>query len=149
MTKNVNKRKICVVIGAGHAGVNFAFSLRREGWLGDIIVYDSDPNLPYHRPPLSKTYLTSKDSIEKHLLKSAESYEKEEVTLRLGITVSSVNRNEKRIFLGDGTVQFYDKLVFATGTRPIIPNIPGLTRANSVFSLRAAADVSRIRAALR
>src|SRR5690554_6295508 len=142
MAKIVNKRKICVVIGASHAGVNLAFSLRREGWSGDIILYDSDPTLPYHRPPLSKTYLTSKDNIDKHYLKSAESYKNEGVTLKLGITVSSVNRNEKSILLEDGSVQFYDKLVFATGTRPIIPCIPGLTSANNVFSLRTAADRS-------
>ena len=44
----------CVIIGASHAGVNCAFALRKEGWQGRIVLYDVDPELPYHRPPLSK-----------------------------------------------------------------------------------------------
>ncbi len=59
MSERSFQSDICVVIGASHAGVNFAFALRREGWLGEIILYDTDPNLPYHRPPLSKAYLAS------------------------------------------------------------------------------------------
>ena len=63
------RAKICVVIGASHAGVNFAFSLRREGWEGEILLFDKDPNLPYHRPPLSKAYLSSEAGMEQNLLK--------------------------------------------------------------------------------
>lgn len=140
--------KICVVIGASHAGVNFAFALRREGWEGDIILYDADPVLPYHRPPLSKAYLTSDDGIDKNLLKSAESYEKEAITLKLGIKVSSINREKKHIVLRDGTEQSYDKLVLATGARPIMPPIPGLMSSNNIFPLRTAADVTNIRTCL-
>ncbi|MCK0188919.1 FAD-dependent oxidoreductase [Arenibacter sp. F20364] len=147
MTENQNN-KICVVIGASHAGVNFAFALRREGWNGDIILYDADPILPYHRPPLSKAYLSSEDGIDKNLLKSAESYEKEGITLKLGIKVSSINREKKYIVLSDGTEQGYDKLVLATGARPIMPPIPGLMSSNNIFPLRTAADVTNIRTCL-
>lgn len=147
MTKDGDNR-ICVVIGASHAGVNFAFALRREGWEGEIILYDADPMLPYHRPPLSKAYLTSDDGIEKNLLKSAESYGKERITLKLGVKVSSINRQEKHIVLNDGTEQSYDKLVLATGARPIMPSIPGLKTSNKVFPLRTSADVANIRSTL-
>ncbi len=66
----------CVIIGASHAGVNTAFNLRKEKWLGKIILIDADPELPYHRPPLSKTYLTANTS-STNLLKSIESYKKD------------------------------------------------------------------------
>ena len=36
-----------VVIGASHAGVNFAFNLRQQGWLGAITLIDSDTELQY------------------------------------------------------------------------------------------------------
>jgi len=147
MTKDQNNKK-CVVIGASHAGVNFAFALRREGWEGDIILFDADPLLPYHRPPLSKAYLNSDDGIEKNLLKSAESYDKEGVTLKLGVKVNSINRQKKHIVLSDGSEQSYDKLVLATGARPIIPPIPGLMSSNKIFPLRTAADVANIRTCL-
>ena len=144
----IKDSKICVVIGASHSGVNFAFALRREGWEGNIILYDADPLLPYHRPPLSKTYLTSDDDIDKNLLKSAESYEKEGITLKLGIKVSAIKREKKQVVLNDGTQHSYDKLVLATGARPIIPPIPGLMSSNNIFPLRTAADVTNIRTCL-
>ncbi len=139
----------CVVIGASHAGVNLAFALRREGWPGEVILFDTDPELPYHRPPLSKTYLTNEDGIEDHALKPTESYEKEKITLRLGTTVSAINRAEKSITLSDGSIQAYDKLVIATGARPLIPPISGIDSASNLFPLRTAEDVNNIRDAFR
>ncbi|KAA1243508.1 NAD(P)/FAD-dependent oxidoreductase [Aquimarina sp. RZ0] len=147
MTENSTKIKVCIVIGASHAGVNFAFSLRKEGWEGAIILFDKDPTLPYHRPPLSKAYLTSNDTIEKNALKSLESYEKSNITLNLGVSVNSINRSEKNIILGNGTIQAYDTLVIATGARPIIPPIKGIDTANTMYPLRTAKDVDDIRTA--
>jgi 3-phenylpropionate/trans-cinnamate dioxygenase ferredoxin reductase component len=88
MKENSN---ICVIIGASHAGVNLAFALRQHGWLGEIHLIDGDAHLPYHRPPLSKAYLTSDDGIEKNLLKSEDSYQKDNIILRLGVLVTVSN----------------------------------------------------------
>ncbi|GAA4934511.1 FAD-dependent oxidoreductase [Algibacter agarivorans] len=142
MSDNLTKESICVVIGASHAGVNLAFSLRKEGWEGAILLFDKDPEIPYHRPPLSKTYLSNEDV---NVLKSAESYQKENINLNLGILVRSINRTDKTITLSDGTNQTYDKLVIATGARPIIPPIPGIEKATHLYPLRTAEDVGHIR----
>lgn len=148
MSKSQTSTQNCVIIGASHAGVNLAFALRREGWEGAIHLYDADPELPYHRPPLSKAYLTSGDSIEKNQLRSADSYTKENITLHLGVTVKSINRAEKNIVLGDNSIQPYDKLVIASGARPIIPPIPGIKSAKNLFPIRTAANITNIREAL-
>ncbi|MEM9260759.1 MAG: FAD-dependent oxidoreductase, partial [Bacteroidota bacterium] len=142
------KNNSCVIIGASHAGVNFAFALRKEGWEGEIHLFDQDPTLPYHRPPLSKAYLTSSDSIDKNTLKAAESYEKEQIQLHLGRTVSAISREQKTVSLANGEERQYDKLVIATGARPIIPPIEGIHSAHRLFSLRTAADVANIRKAM-
>lgn len=139
---------VCVIIGASHAGVNCAFALRKEGWQGQIILYDADPELPYHRPPLSKTYLTNTEGAQKNLLKSEESYERSEIQLNLGIEVTSIDSGERKIALSDGKVQAYDKLILATGARPLIPPITGLDNAKNIFPLRTMADVEGIRKAL-
>ncbi len=148
MSENPTKDKVCIVIGASHAGVNFAFALRREGWQGDIILIDTDPELPYHRPPLSKAYLTSDDGIEKNLLKPATSYEKENIQLHLGLKVTAIDRADKKVVLDNGQALGYDKLVLATGARPIIPPIPGLDTAAKVFPMRTAEDANAIRSAV-
>ena len=141
----LTKNKVCVIIGASHAGVNCAFNLRKEGWEGEIKLFDSDPYLPYHRPPLSKAYLTSDEGLDKNLLKSAEAYEKEQIVLHLGVKVKSINREQRHIVLGDDTPVSYDKLVLATGARPIIPPIPGIRNAKHCFPLRTATDVTNIK----
>lgn len=137
--------KVCVIIGASHGGVNFAFALRKEGWQGRIILFDADPNLPYHRPPLSKAFLTTDGGIESFLLKPFQSYEKENIELRLGKAVQEVNKTEKAVILEDGSTQAYDKLVLATGARPFVPNIEGLDKAKNLSFLRTAADVLKIK----
>ncbi|WP_143873675.1 NAD(P)/FAD-dependent oxidoreductase [Catenovulum sediminis] len=147
MSDSLNNDQTCVVIGASHAGVNFAFALRKAGWLGRIKLYDVDPVLPYHRPPLSKAYLTSSDGIEKNALKPAQSYEKESIELNLGVEVESINRADKNILLADGQTQAYDKLVIASGARPFMPPVKGLDTASHLYPLRTAADVSNIKAA--
>ncbi|OHX66341.1 NAD(P)/FAD-dependent oxidoreductase [Flammeovirga pacifica] len=137
--------KVCVIIGASHAGVNFAFSLRKEGFEGKIIMYDKDPVLPYHRPPLSKAYLTADTSIEDNCLKSKDSYLDENITLNLGVEVIDIHKESQKIILNNGEEQHYNYLILATGARPIIPPISGLKEAKHVYPLRTAGDVSNIK----
>ena len=149
MSIELCKNSVCIVVGASHAGANFAFALRREGWQGAIVLIDNDPELPYHRPPLSKAYLTSDDGIEKHLLRPAASYEKENIQLELGNRVIAIDRSGKKVFLENGETFGYDRLVLATGARPIFPPIPGLNSARKVFTMRTAEDANAIRLAVK
>ncbi|MFY0687653.1 MAG: NAD(P)/FAD-dependent oxidoreductase [Cyclobacteriaceae bacterium] len=142
------KEQTCVIIGASHAGVNLAFNLRAEGWEGSIHLYDADRTLPYHRPPLSKAYLTSDDGIKSNLLKSAESYQQDNISLHLGIEVVSIDHQSKSLKASDGTTRSYDKLALATGASALIPPIPGIEQSAITFSLRTAADVGKIKKAL-
>jgi assimilatory nitrate reductase electron transfer subunit len=48
------------------------------------------------------------------------------VDVRLGVRVRRVDRPRQRVILSDGTSQAYERLVFATGSRPVIPNLTGL-----------------------
>lgn len=142
---STTQNKVCLVIGASHAGVNFAFALRREGWEGEITLYDSDLEFPYHRPPLSKAYLTSEEGTEQSLLFPKENYKTDNIILKLGIAVKTINREEKTIILNNGSLQHYDKLVIATGARPFIPPIQGIHLASNVFPMRTSADALNIR----
>lgn len=136
------------MVGASHAGVALAFALRKEGWPGKIMLFDRDPELPYHRPPLSKAFLTVDLGIEHYPLKPLESYAKEAIELRLGVGVVGVQQDEKYLILDDGSRQPYGTLVLATGAMPFIPPIMGLAEATWVFPLRTALDINRIREAL-
>ncbi len=148
MSNDLTNKATIVVIGASHAGVACAFALRKEGWEGKIILYDSDPELPYHKPPLSKTYLTGSKDVEATPLKAKDSYEIENIQLCLHTKVLSLNPRTRTVKLNDGKVQSYDKLILATGVRPIVPPISGLENLKHIFYLRSVADVEGIRLAL-
>ena len=142
-------KKSIIIIGASHAGTSLAFALRKEGWQANIILIEKDPNLPYHRPPLSKKLLTSDMDIDQHLLMARESYDKHEIDLRLGLEVTGVDKSHKAITLSNGIVLSYDKLVLATGATPFIPPIKGIKGVQDVFYLRTAKDAMDIRSACR
>ena len=40
-----------VIVGAGHAGVQAAASLREDGYDGPVILLGDENELPYHKPP--------------------------------------------------------------------------------------------------
>ena len=131
------KNEICIVIGASHAGVNFAFNLRKKGWKGEITLYDSESLFPYQKPPLSKSYLIN-ENLEQNFIKPLEAFKKRNIFLKLGKVVSSINKNERTIILENGTTRLYDKLVLATGARPLIPQKLRTDYSNNVFTLRTA-----------
>jgi len=135
----------CIIIGASQAGVSCAFALREEGWAGQIILFDADPNLPYYRPPLSKSALTGEERMDDHLLKPLSLYQRENIQLKLGVKVESLDPIQKKITLKDGESAQYDKLVFATGSRPFIPPVEGIHTAQNVFVLRTLYDAENIR----
>jgi 3-phenylpropionate/trans-cinnamate dioxygenase ferredoxin reductase subunit len=49
--------KRIVIVGAGQAGGQTAYSLRQYGYEGEIVLVGEEPAPPYQRPPLSKAYL--------------------------------------------------------------------------------------------
>ncbi len=145
--------KTCIIIGASHAGVNAAFALRKEGWQGDIVLFDGDESLPYHRPPLSKGDLSAVSNGTP--LKPEKSYTDDGITLRLGEMIKSIDRNARTVTPQESEPLHYDKLVLAVGASPIIPPIKGLNPSEvnpetsqltkAVFTLRTINDVKRIK----
>ncbi|MEP2239420.1 MAG: FAD-dependent oxidoreductase [Maribacter sp.] len=136
----------CVIIGASHAGANCAIELRKQGWLGSIYLIDADENLPYHRPPLSKDYL-SQDTDGTASFKplfAEERYLEEEIVTKLGVKVVSVNASVRSITLDNGEILGYDKLVLATGASAVIPPIEGIDECKRVRVLRKAQDALQI-----
>ena len=135
---------ICIVVGASHAAAQFVISLRQGGWAGRITMIGDETDLPYHRPPLSKDFLSGDKALEDILLRPSAVYEKAEVELKLGIRVTSIDRHAKTIKTDAGETLAYTKLVLATGARVRKLPIPGADLEN-VFYLRDTKDVMAIK----
>ncbi|KAA2219680.1 NAD(P)/FAD-dependent oxidoreductase [Maribacter flavus] len=143
------KNKTCAIVGASHAGANCAMELRKQGWEGAIVLIDADENLPYHRPPLSKAYLSLTDGGDFNPLFAAERYEEENITLALGVTVTAADATSKTLALSNGTSVKYDALVLATGASAFVPPIPGIETCSGVHVLRSAKDALAIQAGFK
>jgi len=137
--------KSVVIVGASHAAAQTCVSLRQAGWEGDIIVVGDEAVLPYHRPPLSKDFLSGQKAIEDILIRPAESYEAANITMRLGERVGSVDPKAKTVLTDKGDKISYDKLVLTTGARIRRLPVPGEDLDN-VFYLRDTSDVLSIKA---
>lgn len=79
----------------------------------------------------------------------------EGVDVRLGVRVRRVDRARQQVLLTDGTSAHYERLVFATGSRPVIPNLTGINPDPAspvlpagVTALRDLRDAAVLRAAV-
>ena len=134
----------CVIIGGSHAGSQFAISLRQGCWLGNITIIGEERDYPYHRPPLSKTFLSGEKKIEDILLRPAELYEKSRISIRLGERVKSIDRANKSVITNNNNIINYDKLVIATGARVRKIPVPG-SETEGIYYLRNSDDVNKIK----
>lgn len=131
-----------VIIGGSHAAAQLSVSLRQEGWLGDIFIISDEPYLPYHRPPLSKTFLSGDKSIEDLFIRPASFYQKNNIQFIYG-HVTAIDRQAQVLNLADGSQINYDKLALCTGARARRLNIQG-SDLDGVHYVRNAEDIEAI-----
>lgn len=136
-----------IVIGGGQAGLQVCDSLRKLGYEGELLLIAEEPVLPYQRPPLSKHYLGGELDATRLSFRPASHYEKLRVELRLGLRVTSIDRERREVVCSDGSRVPYGRLALTTGTR-----VRELTCAGAdhpaVCYVRTLADSDRLRAAL-
>ncbi|RWE08619.1 MAG: NAD(P)/FAD-dependent oxidoreductase [Mesorhizobium sp.] len=132
-----------VIVGAGHAGVQAAASLREDGYDGPVILVGDENELPYHKPPLSKTFIKDQEA-KPQPLRGEAFYTGSTIDYRPGIRVDRIDAG-RRLELSGGGVLPFDRLILATGSRPRILPLPG-SELSGVVSLRSLADARLIRA---
>lgn len=134
-----------VIVGASLAGATAAITLRDEGFDGRIVLVGAEPDLPYERPPLSKSYLRGETSFEKALVRPAAEYDEHRIEVRVGTRVRRVDPDARHVELEDGERIPYDAVLVATGGRNRRLAVPGVD-LHGVYALRTRADADRLRA---
>jgi 3-phenylpropionate/trans-cinnamate dioxygenase ferredoxin reductase subunit len=137
-----------VIAGAGFAAGEFAVKLRQAQYPHPITMIGAEPHLPYHRPPLSKGYLSGSVTEDALLLRPEAAYEAAKIGFLGGAVVAAIDRAGKTVQLESGAVLPYDKLVLATGGHARRLTCPGAD-LRGVHTLRTRDDVAAIRAALQ
>jgi 3-phenylpropionate/trans-cinnamate dioxygenase ferredoxin reductase component len=137
-----------VVVGAGQAGAALVAKLRSAGHAGEITLIGEEPSPPYQRPPLSKAYLMGEMEEERLWLRSNDFYTDQNITMRLGAPVTSIDPAARTITIGNDTLH-YDHLALTTGSVPRrLPAAIGGDLAG-IYTVRTLADVDAMRAEFR
>lgn len=131
-----------VIVGAGHAGVQAAASLREEGYDGPVILIGDENELPYHKPPLSKTFIKDQQA-KPQPLRGEAFYTGSAIDYRPGLRVERIDVAGRRLEISGGVLPF-DRLILATGARPRLLPLPG-SKLSGVVSLRSLSDARLIR----
>ena len=135
-----------IVIGNGMAAARFVDELARRA-LGRyaIAVIGEEPRLAYNRVLLS-ALLADEVGFDDIELRPARWWRDRGVTLRYGVRATAVDAAARNVTLAGGTRLSFSKLVFATGSQPIKPDIPGMDLPG-VLTFRDVDDVNAIAAA--
>jgi len=122
-----------IVIGHGMVSHKFLETLFADagGSAGvDVTVLCEEPRPAYDRVHLSSFF--SGTPAEELSLVAPGFFEQHgaRIDLRLNARAAAVDRGARTVTLADGAVLAYDKLVFATGSSPFVPPVPGRERAD-------------------
>jgi nitrite reductase (NADH) large subunit len=132
-----------IVIGHGMVGHKFLETLVADGGHGfDVTVLGEEPRAAYDRVHLSE-FFSGKTADDLSLVVPGF-FERDKLTLKLNAKAAAVDRSAKTVTLADGEVLAYDKLVFATGSTPFVPPLPGKERRDC-FVYRTIEDLEGMR----
>jgi len=138
-----------IVIGHGMVGHKFLETLFADAAAAeafDVTVLCEEPRPAYDRVHLSSYF--SGTSAEQLSLVAPGFFDTHagRIDFRLNAKATSVDRAGKTVTLASGETLGYDKLVFATGSTPFVPPVPGRER-EGCFVYRTIEDLEAMLAA--
>ena len=134
------------ILGGGVAAFEAAVAARSVNAAAEITVFSREKVLPYRRPALSGMVAQELDEA-RFYIKNAEFYDRARIDVKLGVTAAKLDLAAKTVEFVGGEKVAYDRLVIATGARPFVPPVPGLT-GEKVAVLREFSDLENLRARL-
>lgn len=114
-----------VILGAGPAGVIAAETIRKHAPNDRITLVGDEAEPPYSRMAIPYLLIGNIDERGTYLRKNDQHFEQlcvEQVHAR----AESIDSKAKTIQLDNGQALKFDKLLIATGSRPVRPPIPGM-----------------------
>jgi nitrite reductase (NADH) large subunit len=137
-----------VVIGNGMAATRALeelVALAPQGF--DITVFGAEVHAGYNRVLLSPL-LSGEKKINEVITHRPEWYAERGITLHLGDAVTRIDRTQRKVYSKLGVSAGYDRLLIATGSRPVMLPLPGVTLPG-VMSFRDLQDVDLLLEATR
>jgi NAD(P)H-nitrite reductase large subunit len=114
-----------VILGNGPAGVIAAETIRHHCPNDEIVMLGSESEPPYSRMAIPYLLMGNIQEDGTYLRKTQGHFEQLKVTEVRGLA-THVNPKDQSVTLSDGQKIGYDRLLIATGSKPIRPEIPGI-----------------------
>lgn len=128
-----------VIIGNSTAAIAAVEGIRRVDAQGAITLV-ADEAYPTYSRPLISYYLEGRVAEQDMGYRPPDFYARQGVQVRLGVRAERVEASSRRVVLEDGGELEYDRLLIATGSRPLALPVPGLERPG-VFHFNRFDDV--------
>lgn len=141
-----------IVIGGVAAGAKAAAKARRVDPNNEIIIYQDETEMSYSACGLPYVISGVIADEKKVIIRQPEDFAKEGIQVFIRHRVMTIDKSKKQLTVrnlqdnSDFMVD-YDRLIIATGARPIVPNIEGI-KLEGVITLRNIADLTRFKALL-
>ncbi|CAN7309208.1 FAD-dependent oxidoreductase [Terrabacter sp. LjRoot27] len=139
-----------LVVGAGQAGISLVTALRELGDTRTVVLVGAEPEPPYERPPLSKSYLRGEHDRASLVFHDAAWFAELGVELVTGDAVVSIGRDASG---GTATTQAgrtlaFERLALTTGAVNRGLGVEGAD-LDGVHDVRTLADADRLAPRLR
>ena len=135
--------KPIIVIGAGHAGMQFVSHLVDKEPGVRIILIDGHEEWPYYKPALSKEFLANRH-FQIQDIRAPAWFQRHGVMFLRGVRLRSIDTKFQVAYLDNGKHVLYSRLILATGLQRRVPDIPGLD-LKGVTQLQTRADAEAFR----
>lgn len=123
-----------VIVGANHAGTAATNTILSSSKEHEVIVFDRNSNISYLGCGTALWIGNQISEPDGLFYSSKEILESKGAKVHMETSVTNIDFESKTIYAGnsngDKIVQTYDKLILATGSLPIIPNIKGTDLEN-------------------
>jgi 3-phenylpropionate/trans-cinnamate dioxygenase ferredoxin reductase subunit len=133
-----------LIVGGGDAGFSAARTLREEGAEGSVLIISRDPDPPYDRTAVSKSYLGGEKERKETLLGDAAWYAEHDVELLTRTSAMKLDPEAHTVSLANKDVVKYGKLLLATGANVRRLRIDG-SDLDGIHYLRALGNADSIR----
>ncbi|MDD4550229.1 MAG: NAD(P)/FAD-dependent oxidoreductase [Syntrophomonadaceae bacterium] len=130
-----------IIIGNGAAGNQAADTIRKYEHDAEIIII-SHEEFPAYSACALPDCMAGWVPRPQLFLKSYADYADKRIETRFNQSVKAIAHQEKKVLLNDEEL-IYDKLIMATGSRPLIPPVEGSNLPGN-FVLKSVSDLDRI-----
>ncbi len=114
-----------VIIGSGPAGTVAAETLRKLDHQSRITLIGDEDGPPYSRMAIPYFLIDQIDESGTHLRKDPSHYDRQRIE-RIADRVIGIDSTTRSVKLAQGESLDYDRLLVASGSRPVTPPIPGM-----------------------